>query len=75
MAEKDGVELIAVVMAAPDYKARFVQSNSLINYGFSNCKVYKDNKKYQNKVNICCLLYTSSFQKKKRLTIVKATMR
>ena len=51
VAEKDGVELIAVVMA--DYKARFVQSNSLINYGFSNCKVYKDNKKYQNKVNIC----------------------
>lgn len=30
VAEKDGVELIAVVMAAPDYKARFVQSNSLI---------------------------------------------
>ena len=53
VAEKDGGELIAVVMAAPDYKARFVQSNSLINYGFSNCKVYKDNKKYQNKVNIC----------------------
>ena len=53
VAEKDGVELIAVVMAAPDYKARFVQSNSLINYGFSNCKVYKDNKKYQSKVNIC----------------------
>ena len=53
VAEKDGEELIAVVMAAPDYKARFVQSNSLINYGFSNCKVYKDNKKYQNKVNIC----------------------
>lgn len=53
VAEKDGVELIAVVMAAPDYKARFVLSNSLINYGFSNCKVYKDNKKYQNKVNIC----------------------
>ena len=53
VAEKDGVELIAVVMAAPDYKARFVQSNSLINYGFSNCMVYKDNKKYQNKVNIC----------------------
>ena len=53
VAEKDGLELIAVVMAAPDYKARFVQSNSLINYGFSNCKVYKDNKKYQNKVNIC----------------------
>lgn len=53
VAEKDGVELIAVVMAAPDYKARFVQSNSLINYGFSNCKVYKDNKNYQNKVNIC----------------------
>lgn len=53
VAENDGVELIAVVMAAPDYKARFVQSNSLINYGFSNCKVYKDNKKYQNKVNIC----------------------
>jgi D-alanyl-D-alanine carboxypeptidase (penicillin-binding protein 5/6) len=49
VAEKDGVELIAVVMAAPDYKSRFAQ---LINYGFSNCKVYKDKKEYVKEVNI-----------------------
>lgn len=52
VAEKDGVELIAVVMAAPDYKARFAQAQQLINYGFSNCKVYKDEKNYIEKVDI-----------------------
>ena len=52
VAEKDGVELIAVIMAAPDYKARFAQAQQLINYGFSNCKVYKDDKEHIKKVNI-----------------------
>lgn len=41
-AEKDGIELIAVIMAAPDYKVRFADATALLNYGFSCCKVYKD---------------------------------
>ena len=41
-ATKDGVDLIAVIMAAPDYKARFSEAASLLNYGFANCKLYRD---------------------------------
>lgn len=41
-AKKDGVELIAVVMAAPDYKVRFADAATLLNYGFANCTVYRD---------------------------------
>ena len=52
MAEKDGVQLIAVVMAAPDYKIRFKESEKLINYGFSNCKVYTDNDGYKTKIKV-----------------------
>ena len=39
---KDGVDLIAVILAAPDYKARFADAVTLLNYGFSNCHFYKD---------------------------------
>ena len=52
VAEKDGVQLIAVVMAAPDYKIRFKESEKLINYGFSNCKVYTDNDGYKKKIKV-----------------------
>ena len=52
VAEKNGVELIAVVMAAPDYKARFSIAEQLINYGFSNCKVYKDKSEHIKKIKI-----------------------
>ena len=41
-ANKDNVDLIAVIMAAPDYKARFSEAASLLNYGFANCKMYRD---------------------------------
>lgn len=41
-ASKDGVDLIAVVMAAPDYKVRFQDAASLLNYGFSVCDIYVD---------------------------------
>lgn len=41
-AEKDGVELIAAVMAAPDYKARFADAQTLLNYGYANCRLYED---------------------------------
>ncbi|MDO4329600.1 MAG: D-alanyl-D-alanine carboxypeptidase family protein [Lachnospiraceae bacterium] len=41
-AEKDGVRLIASIMAAPDYKARFQDAFALLNYGFANCRLYQD---------------------------------
>ena len=41
-ARKDGVELIAVIMAAPDYKVRFSEAASLLNYGFAGCRLYTD---------------------------------
>ncbi|MDO5349766.1 MAG: D-alanyl-D-alanine carboxypeptidase family protein [Lachnospiraceae bacterium] len=41
-AEKDGVRLIASIMAAPDYKARFQDALALLNYGFANCRLYQD---------------------------------
>ena len=41
-AVKDGLSLIAVVMAAPDYKIRFSEAQQLLNYGFANCSAYRD---------------------------------
>ena len=41
-AEKDGVRLIASIMAAPDYTARFADAQTLLNYGYANCKLYED---------------------------------
>lgn len=40
--KKDGVELIAAIMAAPDYKTRFNDAVALLNYGYGNCRVYRD---------------------------------
>ena len=44
-AEKDGIELIAVIMAAPDPKIRFSDAKNLLNYGYSKCSLYKDTDK------------------------------
>ena len=41
-ANKDGIELIAVIMAAPNYKVRFSEAESLLNYGYGVCKLYQD---------------------------------
>ena len=41
-AEKDGIKLIAVIMAAPDYKVRFSEAKSLLQYGYGICKMYHD---------------------------------
>ena len=43
-AEKDGIELIAAIMAAPDYKTRFRDATTLLNYGYGNCRMYRDEK-------------------------------
>ena len=44
-AEKDGVRLIASIMAAPDYKVRFQDAVTLLNYGYAVCRLYEDREK------------------------------
>jgi len=44
-AKRDDLNLIAVVMAAPDHKTRFSLAASLLDYGFANCSIYKDENK------------------------------
>ena len=41
-AKRDGMNLIAVIMAAPDHKVRFSEAQKLLDYGFANCSVYED---------------------------------
>ena len=41
-ARRDGLNLIAVVMAAPDHKIRFTEAQALLDYGFANCSIYQD---------------------------------
>ena len=41
-ASKDGIDLIAVVMGAPDYKVRFADAKTLLDYGFRVSKLYRD---------------------------------
>ena len=42
-ANKDGMDMIAVIMGAEDYLSRFSEAETLLNYGFSVCDVYEDN--------------------------------
>ena len=44
-AKKDDMELIAVVMAAPDPKTRFQDAITLLNYGYSVSQMYTDENK------------------------------
>ena len=39
---KDGISLIAVVMAAPDYKVRFEDARKMLQFGYSKCALYED---------------------------------
>ena len=41
-ARKDDIDLIAVIMAAPDSKQRNQDAQTLLNYGFSVCDLYVD---------------------------------
>ncbi len=43
-AEKDGMELVAVIMAADDNKARMKDATALLNYGFGKCRKYEEEK-------------------------------
>ena len=44
VAQRNGITLIASVMAAPDYKVRFRDAAAMLNYGFSKCSLYQDEK-------------------------------
>lgn len=41
-ANKNNIELIAVIMAAPDYKVRFSEAIKLFEYGYGKCQLYSD---------------------------------
>lgn len=41
-ARRDGMDLIAVIMAAPDTKTRFQEAAVLLSYGFANSSLYFD---------------------------------
>ena len=43
-ARKDGVNMIAVVMAEPDSKTRIKDAIAMLNYGFGKCSIYQDEK-------------------------------
>ena len=42
-AEKDGMELIAVILGGENSKQRFQDATRLLNYGFGKCQIYVDN--------------------------------
>lgn len=44
-ANRNGMDLIAVVMSAPEPKVRFAEAATLLDYGFANCSIYKDDHK------------------------------
>lgn len=44
-ASKDGIDLIAVVMGAPDFKIRFAEARSMLEYGFAMTRLYTDENK------------------------------
>jgi serine-type D-Ala-D-Ala carboxypeptidase (penicillin-binding protein 5/6) len=41
-AKRNNMDLIAVILAAPDTKTRFMEASKLLNYGFANYSIYKD---------------------------------
>lgn len=41
-ARKDGIDMIAVVMAEPDSKTRVKDAIAMLNYGFGKCSIYQD---------------------------------
>lgn len=48
-AKKNDIEMIAVIMAAEDSKARFKDATTLLSYGFGKCQLYKDEEPQQLK--------------------------
>lgn len=51
-AEKDGVKLIAVIMGAKDYKARFAEAKTLLEYGYNMISIYEDTELKKEKIPV-----------------------
>ncbi len=41
-ATRNDIDMIAVILSAPDTKTRFKEAATLLNYGFSQCKIFTD---------------------------------
>lgn len=50
--KKDNIELVAVVMAAPDFKVRFSEARTMLEYGFSKCSLYVDDSAEKFKIKV-----------------------
>lgn len=44
-ASKDGIDLIAVIMGAPDFKVRFSEAKTLLEYGYAMTRLFIDENK------------------------------
>lgn len=44
-AQRNGIHLVAVVLAAPDTKTRFREAAALLDYGFAKCTLFRENAK------------------------------
>ncbi len=42
---RDGIDLIAVIMGAPDFRVRFLEAQSLLEYGFAKTRLFTDENK------------------------------
>ena len=51
-ATRNEIEMIAVVLSAPDTKTRFKEAATLLNYGFSKCKIYLDTHEDMEQVKV-----------------------
>ncbi len=63
-ANHNGIDLIAVVMGAPDYKVRFEDAKRLLDYGYSASHLYTD----ENKDKLNDLKIVDSIQKEVPIT-------
>lgn len=41
-AEREGIRMISVVLTSPDSKTRFSEAGRMLDYGFSRCRLYRD---------------------------------
>ena len=51
-ANREGIDMIAVVMGAPEHKLRFVEASRLLDYGFGKCTKYEHKYKDSKLKNI-----------------------
>lgn len=70
VAQRNHITLISVVMAAPNYKIRFKDAASMLNFGFARCSLYKDESPLplpelvvkQGREDAVSLVYEGTFQ-------------